>query len=71
MGGANGGQFFDKAPGSAVYTTPNGSTVQVAGFAINAATGTGDLVGVNTIGPDGIPDMTATVKLKVTAPKCK
>ena len=69
IGSANGGGFFVNAPGSAVYTAPNGGTVQVTGFAINAATSTRDLVGATTIGPDGIPDMTATVTLKVTAPK--
>jgi len=69
IGSANGGGFLLNAPGSAVYTTPNGGTVQVTGFAINAATSTRDVVGATTIGRDGIPDMTATVTLQVTAPK--
>ncbi len=69
IGSANGGEFFVTAPGTDLYSAPNGSTVQVTGFAINAATSNKDLVGATTIGPDGIPDMTATVTLKVTAPK--
>lgn len=70
MGGANGGWFFDYPPGPPpVYEAPNGSTVKLKGFAIDAATGSSDVVGHYNIGPDSTPDMTATVTLKVSAPK--
>lgn len=69
IGSANGGLFFDTAPCSSVYHAGNGATVQVTGFSIDAATGSQDRVGAYNIGPDGTPDMAATVMLKVTAPK--
>lgn len=69
MGGANGGLFFDVAPGSSVYTAPDGTRVEVQVFRINALDSTADQVSCYRIGADGIPDMKATLVLKVTPPK--
>ena len=69
MGGANGGLFFDVAPGSSVYTAPDGTLVEVKSFHINAFDGSADQVSCYQIGADGIPDMVATLALKVTRPK--
>jgi len=69
MGGANGGIFFDVAPGSPVYTAPDGTQVKVQAFHINAFDSTTDQVSCYQIGADGIPDMVATLTLKVTPPK--
>lgn len=68
MGGANGGCFFDRAPGTSVYTAPDGTTVEVQSFTVDALTGAQDVISHYTIGPDGTPDMTATLVLKVTPP---
>ena len=69
MGGANGGLFFDVAPGSSVYTAPDGTRVEVQSFHINAFDSTTDQVSCYQIGADGIPDMVATLTLKVTPPR--
>jgi hypothetical protein len=77
MGGANGGWFFDIAPGTSSFTTADGLKVEVKSFTINAATSTTDEVsgtnidtpggiGVGNIGADGISDMTATLVIMVT-----
>jgi hypothetical protein len=69
MGGANGGLFFDVAPGSSVYTAADGTQVKVQSFHVNAFDSTADRVSCYQIGADGIPDMVATLTLKVTPPK--
>ena len=66
MGGANGGLFFDKAPGTNVFVTEDGTLIEVVTFVINAASSTTDDVSGYTIGPDGTNDMTATLVLRVT-----
>jgi hypothetical protein len=68
MGGANGGWFFDHAPGTAIYIAPDGTRVEVVAFTIDALTGIADRVGHYQIGPDGTPDMAATLVLRVTLP---
>jgi len=70
MGGANGGLFFDEAPGTAVYVAPDGSTVEVLSFVINSIeSSTVDEISYGEIGPDGNPDTTAQLILMVTPPK--
>lgn len=69
MGGANGGLFFDVAPGSSVYTAPDGTRVEVQSFHIDAFDSTTDQVSCYQIGADGTPDMVATLALKVTRPR--
>lgn len=70
MGGANGGLFFDVAPGTAVYVAPDGSTVEVLSFVINSIeSSTVDEISYGEIGPDGTPDTTAHLILMVTPPK--
>ena len=66
MGGANGGLFFDKAPGTNVFVTEDGTLVEVVSFVINAASSTTDEVSGYAIGSDGTNDMTATLVLRVT-----
>ena len=66
MGGANGGLFFDKAPGTNVFVTEDGTLVEVVSFVINAASSTTDEVSGYAIGSDGTDDMTATLVLRVT-----
>lgn len=66
IGSANGGSFFDNAPGSAIYTAPDGSTVQVVGFTVDSTTPGSDVVSASNIGPDGISDTTALLTLNYT-----
>lgn len=67
MGGANGGLFFDTAPGTSVYTASDGTKVEVVGFTINSSCSETDRVSHYEIGPDGTPDTTAQLILNVTA----
>ncbi len=71
MGGAHGGWFFDYAPGTAIYTAPDGTTVEVLAFTIDALTGSGDRVSCYQVGANGTPDMMANLVLKVTPPKVR
>ena len=72
MGGANGGLFFDKAPGTYVYITPDGTKVEVLSFVINSMSSNIDKISYGQIGPDGTPDTTAQLILRVTLPPtCK
>lgn len=64
MGGANGGLFFDVAPGTSVYTAPDGTTVEVVNFTIDTA-GTTDEVSWGEIVSDGHSDTVARLTLKV------
>jgi hypothetical protein len=66
MGGANGGLFFDIAPGTSLYTAPDGSSVEVIGFTIDSITPGTDMVSFLKIGANGINDTTATLSLKFT-----
>jgi len=68
MGGANGGLFFDVAPGTPVYVAPDGTEVEVLSFVINSMSSTADEVSYKLIGPDGMTDTTAQLILKVTRP---
>lgn len=70
MGGANGGGFFDVAPGTAVFTAKDGTRVQVLDYTIDATTGPQDLVSWGGIGANGTPDTIATLTLKVSPPNC-
>jgi hypothetical protein len=70
MGGANGGVFFDQAPGTAVFTAADGTRVEVVGYTIDATSGTRDLVSWGGIGADGVGDTVATLTLRVTPPNC-
>ncbi len=64
IGSANGGNFFVAAPGTSLYTLPDGSTIEVLSFTINSLDGRVDNVGYVNIGPDGIPDTTAHLTLR-------
>ena len=66
MGGANGGLFIDIAPGTSLYTAPDGSSVEVVGFTIDSITPGADMVSFLNIGANGINDTTATLSLKFT-----
>lgn len=76
IGSANGGVFFDVAPGppvpgtcmSPVYTAPDGTMVTVKNFFINSVSSTTDLISYYSIGADGVPDTVATLQLDVTPP---
>ncbi len=68
MSGANGGTFFGVAPGTNIYTAPDGTTVTVKNFTINSVSSTTDLISYYYIGADGIPDTVATLQLDVTLP---
>jgi flagellar hook assembly protein FlgD len=65
MGGANGGIFFDTAPGYSGFVCPDGSVVEVVYFAINSISSNVDKVSFAHIGSDGTPDTTATLILNV------
>ncbi len=69
IGSANGGLFFDVAPGTSVYTAPDGTKVTVKSFTINSVSSTTDLISYYFIGADGIPDTVATLQLDVTPPQ--
>jgi len=68
IGSANGGLFFDKAPGASKYTSPDGTTVEVISYSIDATTGGSDEVSAYALGPDGTPDTTATLVLRAISP---
>ena len=68
MGGANGGLFFDKAPGTYVYITPDGTKVEVLSFVINSMSSNIDKISYGQIGSNGTPDTTAQLILRVTLP---
>jgi hypothetical protein len=69
IGSANGGVFFDQAPGSSVYTAPDGTKVAVKSFTINSVSSTTDRISDYSIGADGNPDTVATLQLNVTPPQ--
>lgn len=64
MGGANGGLFFDSAPGTFAFGV-DGYVVWVDSFQINATTSTTDRVSCGGIGADRTPDMVGTLTLTV------
>jgi|SRR5271157_3099970 len=64
IGSANGGLFFDTAPGSSVYTAPDGSTVEVLAFRIDSQTPGTDVVSCNMIRADGQNDTVAELILR-------
>ena len=66
MGGANGGLFLDVAPGTHIYIAPDGTEVEVLSYVINALASNTDEISFGNIGPDGTPDTTAQLILKVT-----
>jgi hypothetical protein len=66
MGGANGGLFFDKAPGTHIYIAPDGTKVEVLSFVINSMCSNVDKISFANIGPDGTFDTTAQLILRVT-----
>ncbi len=68
MGSANGGLFFDIAPGTSVYIAPDGTKIEVLSFVINSMSSNVDEISFGRIGPDGTPDTTAQLILKVTPP---
>ncbi len=63
VGSANGGLFFDEAPGSSVYYAPDGSYVEVRAFTVDHISMDTDLVSWGNIGPDGYADLTAELTL--------
>ncbi len=69
MSGANGGEFFGVAPGTKIYTAPDGTTVTVHNYTINSVSSTADLISYYSIGADGMPDTVATLQLDVTPPQ--
>jgi hypothetical protein len=66
MGGANGGHFFDVAPGTSVYIAPDGTKVEVVSFVINSMSSSVDEISFGGIGSDETFDTTAELILKVT-----
>ncbi len=68
IGSANGGLFFDIAPGTSVYIAPDGTKVEVLSFVINSMSSKIDKISFAHIGPDGTPDTTAQLILRVTPP---
>ena len=66
MGSANGGLFFDVAPGTSVYIAPDGTKVEVVSFVINSVSSSVDEVSFGGIGSDGTSDTTAELTLRVT-----
>lgn len=66
MGSANGGLLLDKAPGTSVYTAPDGTKVEVVSFVVDSKNGITDEVSGGSIGSNGIPETTAKLSLKVT-----
>jgi len=69
IGSANGGAFFVNAPGTNIYTAPDGTTVTVTKFSINSISSKADKISDYYIGADGIPDTVATLQLDVKLPK--
>lgn len=67
MGGANGGLFFDKAPGTSRYVAPDGSIVNVLEFTVDSNISSADFVSSHNIGANGIPDTVAHLSLRVDA----
>ena len=67
MGGANGGLLFDTAPGTSVYTAPDGTKVEVVSYIVNTS-GNTDEVSWGKIGSDGNNDTIAKLTLRVTPP---
>lgn len=64
VGSANGGLFFDNAPGTLIYHALDGSSVEVLAFKVGPlSTGT-DRISWGNIGSDGHPDLTAELTLK-------
>jgi hypothetical protein len=68
MGGANGGLFFDLAPGTSVYIAPDGTKVEVVRFVINSTSSNVDEISFYYSDPDGYFDTTAELILKVIPP---
>jgi YVTN family beta-propeller protein len=66
IGSANGGLFMDKAPGTSVYTAPDGTKVEVLSFVIDSNNETIDEVSSGDMGSNGNPDTIARLSLKVT-----
>jgi hypothetical protein len=69
MGGANGGLFFDKAPGKSVHVARDGTTVEVLSFVINSMSSNADEISFGQVGADGHFDTTAQLILRVTPPQ--
>jgi hypothetical protein len=69
MGGANGGLFFDVAPGKSVYVAPDGTEVEVVAFVINSQSSVADEISFAEVGADGTFDTTALLILNVTPPQ--
>ena len=69
MGGANGGLFFDEAPGTAIYIAADGTKIEVLSFVINSMGSNVDEISYGAVGSDGISDTTAELILYVTPPK--
>ena len=69
MGGANGGIFFDTAPGQSFYVAPDGTKVEVLSFVINSMSSNSDQISYARTEADGNPDSTAQLTLSVTPPQ--
>jgi len=68
IGSANGGLFFDTAPGTSVYIAQDGTKVEVLSFVIDSINGTTDEISWGNVDANGIPDTIAKLSLKVTLP---
>jgi hypothetical protein len=68
MGSANGGLFLDIAPGSALYTAPNGSTVELVAFNVffDALTSPNIVSWGSSTTLDSYPDIKANLTLNYT-----
>ena len=68
IGSANGGMFFDNAPGTSVYIAQDGTKVEVLSFVIDSINGSTDEISWGNINANGIPDTVAKLSLNVTTP---
>ncbi|MBU1054356.1 MAG: PEP-CTERM sorting domain-containing protein [Proteobacteria bacterium] len=66
-GSANGGMFPDIAPGSSIFSAPDGSTVELVGFnVVYDASNIVDIVSWGNIAADGYVDTHAVLELNYT-----
>jgi hypothetical protein len=63
---ANGGHFFDNAPGTSWFYTADGTLIEVIDFTIDATSSSTDKVAAYNTGANGVSDMTATLSIRVT-----
>lgn len=65
---ANGGLWFDSAPGASAYHASDGSTVEVVEFSVSHIATNPDIIKWGQILPDGYPDIVGHLTLMYTPP---